>query len=72
MDRGDSRATWAEEGECMTEVLPVDAQIDLEFAFTSWRKSCRHPSPTMQPCRRRAGHAGHHAAGHGEQRRRWT
>ncbi len=56
----------------MTEVLPVDAQLDLEFAFTSWRESCRDLLPTLQQCRRRAGHDGDHAAGYGEQRRRWT
>ncbi len=56
----------------MIEVLPVDAQLDLEFAFTSWRESCRDPLPTLQQCRRRAGHEGDHAAGYGERRRRWT
>ncbi len=66
----------------MTEVLPIDAQLDLEFAFTSWRESCRDPAvaPSVIPgafldllqCRRRAGHDGDHAAGYGEQRRRWT
>ncbi len=56
----------------MTEVLPVDAQLDLEFAYTPWRESCRDPLPTMQQCRRRAGHDGDHAAGYGTQRRRWV
>ncbi len=27
----------------MTEVVPVDAQLDLEFAYTPWRESCRDP-----------------------------
>ncbi len=56
----------------MTEVLTVDAQLDLEFAYTPWRESCRDPIPTLQQCRRRAGHDGDHAAGYGDKRRRWT
>ncbi len=54
------------------EVLPVDAHLDLECPYTSWWQSCRDPLPTLQQCRRRAGHDGDHAAGYGEQRRRWT
>ncbi len=66
----------------MTEVLPADAQLDLEFAYTAWPDSCRDPvvfgsrvlgtGPNLYQCRRRAGHDGDHAAGYGEQRRRWT
>ncbi len=56
----------------MTDELSADTQLDLEFAYTSWPESCRDPSPTMQQCRRPYRHDGDHAAGYGEQRRRWT
>ncbi len=55
----------------MTEVLPADTQLDLEFAYTQWSASCQDPSPTMHQCRRRRGHDGDHAAGFGASRVRW-
>lgn len=52
-------------------MTPDDRALDLEFAFTPWSESCRDPYPTLQQCRRRAGHEGQHAAGFGAGRHRW-
>lgn len=52
-------------------MTPDDRALDLEFAFTAWPESCRDPYPTLQQCRRRAGHEGQHAAGFGAGRNRW-
>ncbi len=48
-----------------------DLDLDREFAYTSWRESCRDPYTIDQQCRRRAGHDGDHAAGFGAGRARW-
>ncbi len=49
-----------------------DAQLDREFAWTSWRESCRDPEPAdLRECRRRHGHDDEHASGFAEDRRRW-
>jgi hypothetical protein len=49
-----------------------DAQLDREFAWTSWRESCRDPEPAdLRECRRRHGHGDEHASGFAEDRRRW-
>lgn len=56
---------------CPRLVQPDDRALDLEFAFTTWQESCRDPYPTLQQCRRRAGHEGQHAAGFGVGRNRW-
>ena len=50
---------------------PDEGALDLEFAFTTWDDSCRDASPSLQECRRARAHEGPHAAGFGEQRRRW-
>lgn len=49
----------------------LDAALDLEFAFTPWRSSCRDLLSPAQCCRRPHGHSGEHATGFGAGRVRW-
>lgn len=49
----------------------TDTALDLEFAYTSWRDSCRDLYSLVQCCRRLRGHDGDHASGFGAARRRW-
>ncbi len=51
--------------------MPDDDRLDLEFAYTSFRDSCRDLHSLVYRCRRPAGHAGAHAAGFGPYRIRW-
>jgi hypothetical protein len=48
-----------------------DAQLDLEFAYTTYDDSCRDLYSPHYLCRRPAGHGGDHAAGFGLDRLRW-
>lgn len=48
-----------------------DRKLDLEFAYTSWRQSCKDRYSLAYQCRRPAGHLGLHAAGFGSARLRW-
>ncbi|NED96122.1 hypothetical protein G1H11_12465 [Phytoactinopolyspora alkaliphila] len=47
-------------------------RLDLEFAYTSFRDSCRDLFSPEYRCRRPHGHVGAHAAGFGDSRVRWT
>jgi hypothetical protein len=49
-----------------------DAQLDLEFASTSYDDSCRDLYSPHYLCRRPSGHAGLHAAGFGSDRLCWA
>lgn len=49
----------------------TDAELDQEFAYTTWEQSCRDPYPPDLECRRQRGHDGDHAAGYGDARVRW-
>ncbi|NDL58695.1 hypothetical protein [Phytoactinopolyspora mesophila] len=49
-----------------------DRRLDLEFAYTSFRDSCRDLYSPSYRCRRPIGHEGAHAAGFGDQRVRWS
>lgn len=63
---------------------PTDAILDLEFAYTSWRDSCRDTITgghvdadgllhfDVRACRRPYRHEGQCAAGYGTHRIRWT
>ncbi|HXV92754.1 MAG TPA: hypothetical protein VD813_05610 [Pseudonocardia sp.] len=51
--------------------MTSDDQLDLEFAYTSHRDSCRDPYSPLRYCRRPTGHAGRHASGYGSHRTRW-
>jgi hypothetical protein len=48
-----------------------DSLLDLEFAYTSYRDSCRDLYSPYYYCRRPLGHDGVHAAGFGTGRLRW-
>jgi len=48
-----------------------EASLDVEFAYTPWRGSCRDLYTIDQACRRPGGHAGEHASGYGPARVRW-
>jgi hypothetical protein len=56
----------------MTTDTATDSRLDLEFAFTTWRNSCRDLFSPHQCCRRQRGHAGEHACGFGADRVRWA
>lgn len=49
----------------------TDDELTLEFAYTSYRDSCRDLYSLLMCCRRPAGHTGQHAAGFGADRVRW-
>ncbi|HET8718736.1 MAG TPA: hypothetical protein VFM50_13385 [Nocardioidaceae bacterium] len=49
-----------------------DAQLDLEFAYTTYDDSCRDLYSPHYLCRRPSGHAGLHAAGFGSDRLCWA
>jgi hypothetical protein len=51
--------------------MSSDSRLDLEFAYTSYRDSCRDLYSPYYLCRRPAGHDGEHAAGFGSHRLRW-
>jgi hypothetical protein len=51
--------------------VSTDSRLDLEFAYTSYRDSCRDLYSPQYSCRRPAGHDGVHAAGFGSGRLRW-
>lgn len=51
--------------------METDEQLDLEFAYTTHRDSCRDLYSPTQYCRRPAGHDGEHASGFGGNRDRW-
>jgi hypothetical protein len=51
--------------------MSSDSRLDLEFAYTSYRDSCRDLYSPHYLCRRPAGHDGEHAAGFGSHRLRW-
>ena len=51
--------------------MSFDERLDLEFAYTSYRDSCRDPYSPSYRCRRPIGHDGAHAAGFGAHRVRW-
>ncbi len=51
--------------------MNTDDRLDLEFAYTSYRDSCRALYSPQYLCRRPVGHEGAHAAGFGSQRVRW-
>jgi len=50
----------------------TDAELDTEFAYTTWDDSCRDPHTIDQQCRRPHAHTGDHAAGFGNGRHRWA
>ncbi len=50
----------------------TDAQLDVEFAYTTWQESCRDLHTIDQACRRPRSHRGEHAAGFGSERARWA
>lgn len=52
-------------------LVETDEQLDLEFAYTTHRDSCRDMYSPTQYCRRPAGHDGEHASGFGGNRGRW-
>lgn len=54
----------------MSNEIP-DSALDIEFAYTSWRDSCRDLLNPAQCCRRLRGHTGSHASGYGSTRVRW-
>lgn len=49
----------------------TDAELDVEFAYTTWQQSCRNLYTIDQACRRPRGHDDGHAAGYGSARVRW-
>jgi hypothetical protein len=51
--------------------MSTDERLDLEFAYTTYRDSCRDLYSPLLLCRRPAGHDGVHAAGFGVTRVRW-
>jgi hypothetical protein len=51
--------------------MSKDEQLDLEFAYTTYRDSCRDLYSPYYACRRPIGHEGPHAAGFGADRLRW-
>jgi len=51
--------------------MSSDDRLDLEFAYTSYRDSCRDLYSPHYVCRRPLGHDGVHAAGFGAERLRW-
>jgi hypothetical protein len=51
--------------------MTSDSRLDLEFAFTSDRDSCRDLYSPYYYCRRPRGHDDVHAAGFGSARLRW-
>ena len=51
--------------------MSSDDRLDLEFAYTSYRDSCRDLYSPQYVCRRPVGHEGVHAAGFGAERLRW-
>jgi hypothetical protein len=52
-------------------MMSSDDRLDLEFAYTSYRESCRALYSPQYLCRRPVGHDGAHAAGFGADRVRW-
>jgi hypothetical protein len=48
-----------------------DAQLDQEFAYIPWRSACRNLYDVDMFCRRPSGHDEEHAAGFGQNRKRW-
>ena len=51
--------------------MSSDDRLELEFAYTSYRDSCRDLYSPQYLCRRPVGHEGTHAAGFGDERVRW-
>ncbi len=51
--------------------MSFDERLDLEFAYTSYRDSCRDLYSLSYRCRRPLGHSGEHAAGFGTDRVLW-
>ena len=49
----------------------TDAELDLEFAWTTHAESCRDPYSPYLWCRRPTSHTPGHAAGFGAGRVRW-
>ena len=52
-------------------LMSSDDRLDLEFAYTTYRDSCRDLYSPHYVCRRPLGHDGVHAAGFGAERLRW-
>lgn len=48
-----------------------ERELDVEFAYTGHRESCRDLRSPEQYCRRPRGHDGEHATGFGTRRVRW-
>lgn len=49
----------------------TDADLDLEFAYTTYRNSCRDVRGKHRHCRRPKNHDGDHASGFGTERLIW-
>lgn len=54
-----------------SDAMRNDDRLDLEFAYTTYRDSCRDLYSPHYLCRRPLGHEGEHAAGFGTERLRW-